>query len=423
MLMFPLRCVPCTLVMMEGAVCGLAWPSVLGTSRMGSGRSFFHQERQGQRLTSSLAWLGVNSCSVEGGGRAGGRNYFTALSSSSSSSSSPSSGISSISSSLEDISADMVHVLNKINSESRSQGGVARGEGDGNGDGTSSSGGNFRISSLRRHQSVLSAVESSYARQVESDASVSPSVLAEYSEARRRLELVEGWLSFVMDCATLIEMSSKGEDVSLFIEETESELASVRDQVERLYVTSLYRGKYDGTDQVSFVITAGAGGTEACDWVAMLFRMYEMYFQKKGWRVTNVVKSAGDVVGYKSVEFQVQGGQEDFVYGNLRGEKGAHRLVRVSPFNSKGKRITTFAGVDVTPVLQVQDLENELKDVEGDCDVSFSEYCPLLFSIHCASHFAFYPNLFSSLPFPSHLTWHQPPSFSSFLSFFLVFRS
>jgi peptide chain release factor 2 len=85
----------------------------------------------------------------------------------------------------------------------------------------------------------------------------------------------------------------------------------------------------------------------------MLERMLTMYISKRGWRTSEVERVEGGEVGYKSVEFRVDGGAEDFVYGRLRGEKGAHRLVRISPFNAQGKRMTTFAAVDVSPILDL----------------------------------------------------------------------
>lgn len=95
-------------------------------------------------------------------------------------------------------------------------------------------------------------------------------------------------------------------------------------------------------------INAGAGGTEACDWAEMLFRMYTMWGEKNGYKVTELNVQAGDVAGVKSVEIEING---DFVYGMLKGENGVHRLVRVSPFNAQGKRMTSFASVFVHPMI------------------------------------------------------------------------
>ncbi len=95
-------------------------------------------------------------------------------------------------------------------------------------------------------------------------------------------------------------------------------------------------------------INAGAGGTEACDWADMLQRMYIMYAEKNGFKIREVNKVDGDVAGIKSVEFEIEG---QSAYGMLKGENGVHRLVRVSPFNSQGKRMTSFASVFVHPMI------------------------------------------------------------------------
>lgn len=95
-------------------------------------------------------------------------------------------------------------------------------------------------------------------------------------------------------------------------------------------------------------INAGAGGTESCDWAEMLYRMYVMWAEKKGYKVKGVNRVDGEVAGVRNVEIEING---DFAYGLLKGENGVHRLVRVSPFNSQGKRMTSFASVFVHPMI------------------------------------------------------------------------
>lgn len=95
-------------------------------------------------------------------------------------------------------------------------------------------------------------------------------------------------------------------------------------------------------------INAGAGGTESCDWATMLLRMYVMWAEKEGYKVTELDRNEGDIAGVKSVSIEIDG---EFAYGLLRGENGVHRLVRISPFDSNGKRHTSFASVSVTPVV------------------------------------------------------------------------
>jgi peptide chain release factor 2 len=136
---------------------------------------------------------------------------------------------------------------------------------------------------------------------------------------------------------------------------------------QRFELDLLLSGPYDHAD-ARLVLTAGAGGTEANDWVADLKRMYERHCQyMKVFTCTVQDEQAGDVVGYKSVELLISGPN---AYGWLQGEKGAHRLVRQSPYNANNKRQTTFAGVDVAPdILR----EEDLKDVyvpETDLEIT-----------------------------------------------------
>ncbi|KAL7492678.1 hypothetical protein ACHAWT_002386 [Skeletonema menzelii] len=119
-------------------------------------------------------------------------------------------------------------------------------------------------------------------------------------------------------------------------------------------LSTLLSGPYDDSP-CRILLTAGAGGTEACDWVAMLYRMYVRHATYMDYTIKVVDESAGDVVGYKSVELQIDGPN---AYGWFKGEKGAHRLVRLSPFNANNKRQTTFAGVDVVPVLEEETIQS-----------------------------------------------------------------
>lgn len=119
-------------------------------------------------------------------------------------------------------------------------------------------------------------------------------------------------------------------------------------------------------DQLSAVvqITAGAGGTESCDWAGMLMRMYIMWGEKNGYKVSEQDYQEGDVAGVKSVTLQFDG---NFAYGYLKGESGVHRLVRISPFDSNAKRHTSFASVYVYPLVD-DTIEIEVKDSDIDWD-------------------------------------------------------
>ena len=111
-------------------------------------------------------------------------------------------------------------------------------------------------------------------------------------------------------------------------------------------------------------INAGAGGTEACDWADMLARMYTMFAEKNGFKVSVLNRVAGDVAGIKSIEIEIQG---DYAFGMLKGENGVHRLVRVSPFNAQGKRMTSFASVFVHPLVDDRiEVDYNPADIEWD---------------------------------------------------------
>lgn len=107
-------------------------------------------------------------------------------------------------------------------------------------------------------------------------------------------------------------------------------------------------GEYDSSDAL-LTVNAGAGGTDAQDWAQMLLRMYMRWAEKKGWHVDIVDSSDGDEAGIKSCTFKVSG---KYAYGYAKAEKGVHRLVRISPFNANGKRQTSFASLEVSPVIE-----------------------------------------------------------------------
>jgi len=121
----------------------------------------------------------------------------------------------------------------------------------------------------------------------------------------------------------------------------------------------MLRGKEDGLNAV-LQITAGAGGTESCDWAYMLMRMYTMWGEKNGYKVTQTDSQDGDVAGIKTVTLNFDG---EAAYGYLKGENGVHRLVRISPFDSNAKRHTSFASVYVYPLID-DTIDIEVKDSE-----------------------------------------------------------
>lgn len=147
----------------------------------------------------------------------------------------------------------------------------------------------------------------------------------------------------VEDTAVLREFFEAGEATEQELKEAYQIALAAVDDLE--FRTTLNQPQ----DQLSAVleINAGAGGTESCDWASMLLRMYLMWAQNHGFKVTEVDRTDGDVAGIKSVSLEIDG---DFVYGHLKGENGVHRLVRISPFDSNAKRHTSFASVFVYPM-------------------------------------------------------------------------
>lgn len=133
--------------------------------------------------------------------------------------------------------------------------------------------------------------------------------------------------------------------------------------VEELEFKNMLSAEEDQLDAI-LQITAGAGGTESCDWAAMLMRMYIMWGEKNGYKVTEQDSQEGEVAGIKTVTLQISG---DFAYGYLKGENGVHRLVRISPFDSNAKRHTSFASVYVYPLID-NNIEIEVKDSEIEWD-------------------------------------------------------
>ncbi len=145
-----------------------------------------------------------------------------------------------------------------------------------------------------------------------------------------------------------------GDDDSLT--EAAQALSTVARELDRLELESLYFSEYDDHDAV-LTVYAGAGGVDAQDWADMLFRMYERYLTDKGYSVTRDEYTEGEEAGIKSATMSIRG---DRAYGNLEGERGTHRLVRISPFDSQARRHTAFAGVDVIPDFGDEEIEVEV---------------------------------------------------------------
>ncbi len=184
----------------------------------------------------------------------------------------------------------------------------------------------------------------------------SQEIMKELKGLRDQVDTIRGLYISYEDIGLLIEMAYEEEDASI-LPEIEEELAAFEEAYETLRIQTLLSGEYDKYHAI-VTLHAGAGGTESCDWAAMLYRMYSRFAERKGFGFQMLDYLEGDIAGIKAVTFEVSG---ENAYGYFKSEKGVHRLVRISPFNSAGKRQTSFASCDVIP------------DIEDDVDIEIAE--------------------------------------------------
>ena len=183
------------------------------------------------------------------------------------------------------------------------------------------------------------------------------------SHLENKIEHYESLVAACDDIEVMMELAEEEDDHSM-VAEVETMLTDLRTHTEELELETLMRGKYDDNDAI-LSLHAGAGGTEAQDWTSMLYRMYTRYCERMGFTIKLLDILEGDEAGLKSVSFEISG---DHAYGYLRGEKGVHRLVRISPFDANARRQTSFASLDVAPILEQDDseIEIDMKDVRVD---------------------------------------------------------
>ncbi len=160
-----------------------------------------------------------------------------------------------------------------------------------------------------------------------------------------------------------IDLIEEADDESL-IPELEEMISVAANDIDEMRIRALLKGKYDNNNAI-LNLHSGAGGTEACDWTQMLYRMYTRYCERSGFKVTELDFENGDEAGLKSVSFRVDG---ENAYGFLKAEKGVHRLVRISPFDSNKRRHTSFASLEVMPEIE-DDGEIEIKPDDIRIDV------------------------------------------------------
>jgi peptide chain release factor 2 len=177
---------------------------------------------------------------------------------------------------------------------------------------------------------------------------------AAHANAQRKLQTFRQLESDVADLDELVELAAEDPDMA---EELGSQLESVERRLAALEEARLFSGQYDAGDAV-VTVHAGAGGTDSQDWAEMLLRMYLRWAERRGFRVEMKEASPGEEAGLKSATFVARG---ENAYGLFAAERGVHRLVRISPFDSSSRRHTSFAQVDVAPLVD-EDVEVELED-------------------------------------------------------------
>ena len=183
----------------------------------------------------------------------------------------------------------------------------------------------------------------------------SQKVLQRTKQLKDKVESYENLKNKWEDTLVLIDLANEENDESLLPEVTQA-ATEIEEEIDKMTLETLLSGQYDKSNAI-MTFHAGAGGTEAQDWCEMLIRMYQMWAQKNGYTFEIVDSLPGDEAGIKSCSVEITGLN---AYGYLKAEKGVHRLVRISPFNSAGKRMTSFASVEVMPELD-DDVEVDIR--------------------------------------------------------------
>lgn len=166
---------------------------------------------------------------------------------------------------------------------------------------------------------------------------------ADIKEIKENLTMLSNWQAVLEDAEISLEM----QDEELISESFEN-VKSLEKEVDKFEIQLMLGGEYDEADAI-LTINAGAGGTDAQDWASLLLRMYMRWAENKGWKVDLLDKLDGDEAGIKSATIKISG---KYAFGYAKAEKGVHRLVRISPFNANGKRQTSFASLEVSPIIE-----------------------------------------------------------------------
>ena len=192
-----------------------------------------------------------------------------------------------------------------------------------------------------------------------SDNSKVSKVGQEIKDKKEILSKLEKWSNIIDDCSVAIELS----DLTL-IEDSLNQLKQVDKELEKFELEQMLSGEYDDADAI-LTINAGAGGTDAQDWASMLLRMYLRWVEQRGWSAELLDKLDGEEAGIKSATFKISG---KYAFGYSKAEKGVHRLVRISPFNANGKRQTSFASLEVSPI--IEDFEKTISIPADDLEIT-----------------------------------------------------
>ena len=198
------------------------------------------------------------------------------------------------------------------------------------------------------------------------NASKAQEIVAQGNSIKRKLHPFLKLEKRQEDLIELINLAKEYEDADS-AEEAASEFKAINKELDSFEILILL-DKPNDSSSCYLTINSGAGGTEACDWAAMLLRMYTRWAESKGFKVSTVDYAEGDSVGISSATVKVDG---EFAYGYLKNERGVHRLVRISPFDSAGKRHTSFTSVDCTPEMNT-DIEIDLNPADIDIQTARS---------------------------------------------------
>mgnify|MGYP005893734927 FL=1 len=191
----------------------------------------------------------------------------------------------------------------------------------------------------------------------------SQKVMQKIGSLKAKVTGYESLKSDYEDALVMIELADEEGDLSL-LDDCTASVKDIETRVEDMTLSTLLSGEFDGKNAL-LTFHAGAGGTEAQDWAEMLFRMYNRWGERHGYKVSTLDYLDGDVAGIKSATILVEG---ENAYGYLKGEMGIHRLVRVSPFDSSGRRHTSFASVEVMPEID-DDVNVEIREEDIKMDV------------------------------------------------------